>query len=186
MYVLQPFPDIEAGAGLVDPREVAVTDNRGFGIVYTEVPEKVEHGGLLGFGAGVGRTALTVETALVADADAVGVVAAGMGTGLALGTTGIEHAVAGDVVVVAHRTETARLVARLQRLKREAAVGTCGRAMDDDKIYAAHCKVIQLCTAKVPAIAVRMVMIRLMMRFHLLYGGSDDDDNEITISEDIF
>lgn len=137
-------------------------------------------------GPGVCRMSVRIQTALVADADAVGVIAAGMGTRLALGTTGIEYAVTGDVIVIAHGAEAARLVTRLQRLKREAAVGTCGRAMDDDKIYAAHCKVIQLCTAKVPAIAVRMVMIRLMMRFHLLYGGSDDGDNEIIISEDIF
>ena len=77
-----------------------MTDDLGFGIVHTETHKELVHGCLLYLGAGVGRLAVSIQSAFITDANAVGVVAEGMGTGLALGTTGIEHAVAGDVIVV--------------------------------------------------------------------------------------
>jgi len=115
-----------------------VTDNLGIRIVNAEAHKELAHGGFLGFGAGVGRTAAAVEPSLIADAYAVGVVAAGMGTGLALGTAWIENAVAGDVVVIAHGMEATRLVTCFEVLEGETAVGTGCRAVNDDKIYATH------------------------------------------------
>lgn len=100
--VAEPLLHIEAGAGFPDPGQVAVTDDEGVGIVGAETLEERLHCGFLGRRAGVGGAPLSVESALVADTDAVGVVAAGVGAGLALGAAGIEHAVTGDVVVIAH------------------------------------------------------------------------------------
>jgi len=79
-----------------------VTYDLGLRIVYAEAHEELLHGGLLCLGAGVGGPAVAVKTSLIADAYAVGVVAVGVGAGLALGAAWIEHAVAGDVVVIAH------------------------------------------------------------------------------------
>lgn len=39
--VLEPLLDIEAGAGLLDPGEVSVADNLGFGIVRGQTLEEI-------------------------------------------------------------------------------------------------------------------------------------------------
>ena len=98
---------IEAGAVLVDAREVAVTEDDGFGVIDAQRLQQGMQGGLLRCGAGVLGTALGVETALVADADAVLVVVAGMGAGEVLVAGLIYLAVALNVVVVAGEAEAA-------------------------------------------------------------------------------
>ena len=74
---LQPFLDIKARTALANPGEVAMTQNLGIGIVEGETVEEVFQRFLLGWSASVGRLAFLVETTLVADSDAVGVVVAG-------------------------------------------------------------------------------------------------------------
>ena len=135
---LQPFLNIETRTGLLDPWEVSMTDDLGFGIVGAEALEKFYHGLLLGWCASVGRIAVGIEAALVADTDAVGVVMLGMGTGHLFGTAGIDHAVLRDVVVVADGAEAASFVTGFKVFNREAAVGSGGRAMNDDKVYFSH------------------------------------------------
>ena len=93
---------------------------------------------LLGEGSGVGRATVFVEPTLVADADAVGVVTLGMRAYHLLRTTRIDGAILGDVVMIADGAETLCLVAGFERLNGEVAVGSRGRAMDDDKIYISH------------------------------------------------
>ena len=51
--------------------ELVVAQDTGMGIVALELTQKVEEGTTLGVGAGVGRMAVFVQTALVADADAL-------------------------------------------------------------------------------------------------------------------
>ena len=61
-----------------------MTENLGLGVVLLQGTEQGGHGCLLEGGTGIGRIAALVEAALVADAEAVGVVPLGMGTGLVL------------------------------------------------------------------------------------------------------
>ena len=68
--------------------------------------EHMEHGALFG-GAGVAGGACFIEAAFVADADAVGVVVAGVGAGLANGSHEVNFAIASDVEMVAAAAETA-------------------------------------------------------------------------------
>ena len=89
---------------------------------------------LLGWCAGVGGMAVGIETALVADADAVEVVMLGMGADFFLGTTGVEVAVLGDVIVVTNLCEATSLVARLQILNAEVLVHTGSAAMHYNQI----------------------------------------------------
>ena len=63
----------------MDALQFAVADNLGIGIVLLQGAEQREEGLLLGRGAGVGGTATFVEASLVADADGVGIVVAGVG-----------------------------------------------------------------------------------------------------------
>ena len=134
----QPIFDIETRTGLLDPGEVSVTDDFCFGIVGAEALEEFYHGLLLGWRASVGGIAVGIETALVANADAVGVVMFGMGTGHFLWAARIDHAVLGDVVVVADGAEATSLVAGFQGFYREIPGYPCGGTMDYDQVYFSH------------------------------------------------
>jgi len=87
--------------------------------------------GFLRCGAGVLGTALGVETALVADADAVLVVVAGMGAGEVLVAGLIYLAVAFNVVVVASEAEAA-VVAGDERGDGERPVLARRRTVNND------------------------------------------------------
>ena len=122
---------IEAGAVLVDVGEVAVTEDDGFGVVDAEGLEQGVQSGFLRCSAGVLGTALGVETALVADADAVLVVVAGMGAGEVLVAGLIQLAVALYVVVVAGEAEAA-VVAGDERGDGERPVLAGRRTVNND------------------------------------------------------
>lgn len=62
----------------------------------------------------------------------MGVVVPGVGSYHRLGTTGVDLAVAGDIVVVADGYEAAGLVAGFEGLNTKAAVCPGGGAVDDD------------------------------------------------------
>ena len=115
-----------------------MADDLGIGIVGAEALQQLYHRALLGLGAGVGGMAVAVEAALVADADAVGVVAEGVGTRRLLGTAGKDFAVLRDVVVVADGLEAARLVAGFEVFYREVPGDSRGGTVDDDKIDVSH------------------------------------------------
>ena len=108
---LQPFLDIEARTALANPGKVAMTQDLGIGIVEDETVEEVFQRCFLGWSASVGRLAFLVETTLVADTDAMGVVVAGVSTLLGFWTAWIDHAILRNVIVVTDRVETTGLVA---------------------------------------------------------------------------
>ena len=76
--------DVEAGTGTVG--ELVVSVDGGDGVLFHQVTDELEEGEALGFGAGIGGVAVGIETADIADADALGVVAGAMGTDLFDGT----------------------------------------------------------------------------------------------------
>ena len=115
-----------------------MTDNSGIGIVELQRVEQMGHGGLLGRRAGVGRSALLVEASLIADANAVGVVPTGVGTGKALRATGMDDTIARDIIVVANAVEASCLVACLEVLDGVGLVAARGTAVNDDEVDAAH------------------------------------------------
>ena len=117
-----------------------MTDDLGIGVVGEETLQQLCHGAFLHRRAGVGRSAVLVQTALVADADAVGVVALGMGTGGGLGAARIDGAVLGDVVVVARGGETTGFVTRLKVLDGEVTGDPGGGTVNDNKVYFTHRK----------------------------------------------
>ena len=106
-----------------------MTKNLGTGIVEGETVEKVFQRCFLGWSASIGRLAFLVETTLVADSDAVGVVVASVSTLFALWTAGIDHAILRNVIVVTDGVETTGLVAGFQCFYREVLVNSCGTAM---------------------------------------------------------
>ena len=67
VYFFQPLLNIKAGTGFSNPWEVSVADDFGFWIVEAETLQKLYHRALLGFGSGIGRIAVGIQAALVAD-----------------------------------------------------------------------------------------------------------------------
>ena len=128
----------EAGTVLVDAFEFAVAYDLGIGVVDLQRAEQGDEGGTLGWGTGVGSTATVVETTLVADADGVGVVMAGMGADHLLGTAEMELAVTGDVVVVAAAVPAFGTVHLVEHLEGEVLVRAGGRAVNHNQINSTH------------------------------------------------
>ena len=92
-------------------------------------------------GAGVGRTALCVEPALVADADGAAVVGTAVGAHLEQAAVLRQGAVAADVEVVAHGAEAAGTVVAQQLLGGVVLRAAGGGAVEDeeaDAVRSAH------------------------------------------------
>ena len=102
----EPLLDIERWTLLVNAREISMTQDLGFRIVGAETLQKLSHRSLLGWRAGVGRTGIGIQTTLVTDADAVGIVMTGMSSRLRLRMARINHSVLRDVIMVTDVTET--------------------------------------------------------------------------------
>ena len=130
---------IEAGTVLTDARKVAMTEDLGIRIVLLQGTEKGNESGLLFGSTGVGRIAVGVETSLIADADGVLVVVAGMGADEVFMTRLIHLTVPGDVVVIGGEAE-ASLVTGDELGDREWTVAARGATVDDDEVNAAHFK----------------------------------------------
>ena len=62
-------------------------------VAAAQVGDEASHGCLLDWRSRIGYAARWRETALIADADAVGIVATGMGSHALLGAAGMDHAV---------------------------------------------------------------------------------------------
>ena len=128
---------IEAGTVLTDARKVAMTEDLGIRIVLLQGTEKGNESGLLFGSTGVGRIAVGVETSLIADADGVLVVVAGMGADEVFMTRLIHLTVPGDVIVIGGEAE-ASLVTGDELGDREWTVAARGATVNNDEINVTH------------------------------------------------
>ena len=183
VYFLQPFLDIEARTALANPGEVMMTQNLGIGIVEGETVEEVFQRILLGWSASVGRLAFLVETTLVADSDAVGVVVTGVSPHLGFWTAGIDHAILRNVIVVTDGVETTGLVAGFQGFYREVLVNTCGTAMYHNQIdfsLILHgCVVVRLIMIFFRGSEAFVLEVGATLHTEGAENGSEDSDDEI-------
>ena len=143
----------------MDVRQVAVTQNDGLGIILAQGAQQGMQSGFLLGGAGVLGTAVLVESALVADADRVLVVVAGMGTGEVLVARLEQLAVTLNVVVVAG-VSVPCVVAGDERRHGEVLRLPRRTAVNDYQIYLSHntrFDYLQLAMPRVVPRAVRMV-----------------------------
>ena len=101
-------------------------------VVEAEAAEEFLHRYLLGEGTGVGWFAVGIESALIADGDAVGIVVSGGGADLSFWAARVEGTVLGDVVVVADGFETSCEVTGFQVFYREVLGCTGCRAVQHD------------------------------------------------------
>ena len=130
--VFEPLLGVETWTLLANAGEVTMTEDGGIGVVEAEALEEFFHRYLLGESTGVGWFAVGIESALIADADAVGIVVSGVSANLSLRSARVEGAVLGDVVVVADGFETSCEVAGFQGFDCEVLCHTRGTAMQYD------------------------------------------------------
>ena len=110
----------------MDTFQLAVADDFSIGVIELQRAEQGDESCTLGRGAGDGSTAMFVETALVTDADRVGVVMPGVSADHLFGATLMELAITGDVVVVATAVPAFGMVHVVEELERQMFVRTSG------------------------------------------------------------
>jgi hypothetical protein len=130
VVIFEPLTDIEAWAGFVGVLVVAVVF--GDGILFHQVTDKLEQDNPLGFGAGVGRTAVVVEAADIGDADAAGVVSGAVGARLLDGAAGVDAAVGVDDIMIADVVPAEAAMVSSYALHGTFGIGAGGGAMEDD------------------------------------------------------
>ena len=114
-----------------------MTDDLGSGVLALQALYQLAQGAALGGGAGVLRTAVAVQAALIADAQRVLVVALGMCAGQLLVAGLGDGTVALDIVVVGGESEALAVVTQ-QLHQRIAPVLPRRRTMNNDKVDATH------------------------------------------------
>ena len=129
---------VEAGTVFVDAFQLPVTHNLCIGVIDFQTTEQCNEGCTLGWGTGIFGSALLVEAALVADADGMGVVMAGMSTDRLFRAADVELAVTGDVVVVATAVPSFGTVHVVEHLERQMLVRPRGCTVNNNKVYSSH------------------------------------------------
>lgn len=104
--------------------KIAVTADATAGIVAQQELDEHTQGVLLKRGTGVGGFALLVQSAFVANADAVGIVTADVRAGFLHGTKGFDVAITADVIVVSGFAESAADMVGGKVVFRIAAIAT--------------------------------------------------------------
>ena len=134
LKVIAIFLTRETGAGFVDAFEFTVAEDLGIRVIFLECAEEGDQGRTLFRGAGIGIVAILVYASLIADANRMGVVMAGMHADLLFITRLIDLTVLLNVIVVGDSfpVETG-IVTLLEHSDGEALVAAGGRTMDDDQ-----------------------------------------------------
>ena len=122
----------------MDAFELTVAEDLGIGIIELQRSEKSDEGGTLGWSTSISGSAFLVETALVTDADGVGVVVTGVSSDHLLRTTLMELTVTGDVVVVAAAIPAFGSVHLVEKLERYMLVRATCSTVNYYKINSSH------------------------------------------------
>ena len=122
----------------MDAFEFTVAEDLGIGVIDLQRAEQGDESSTLRRSTGVGRSAFLVEPAFVTDTDRVGIVVAGMGADHLFGTTDMELAVTGNIIVVATAVPTFGTVHVVEHSQRQVLVRPRGCTMNHYKIYSSH------------------------------------------------
>ena len=150
---------IEAGTVLVDVGKVAVAEDTGIWMGFLQTTEQTQQSAFLTGRAGVVSVAVLVQSAFVADAERVLIVACGMSAHQLFVARLVGPTVSGDVVVVARESESFRVTAD-EGCHGKVLVRARGRTVDDNQINVPHD-----CTKNELIMAVSTVMMNWIMVF---------------------
>ena len=121
----------------MDVGEVAMAEDTGIGMGFLQTTEQTQQSAFLTGRAGVVSVAVLVQSAFVADAERVLIVACGMSTHQLLVACLVGPTVSGDVVVIARESESFRVTAD-KCCHGKVLVRTRGRTMDHNQLNVAH------------------------------------------------
>ena len=105
------------------------------GIVCFQLPEQIEQGAFLRISARIGGTAFFVESAFIADADALVVPTGGMGANLMDRTTNVYFTVTGDIEMITNIGKAPCQMAAAKRFHRKMTVTARSTAMNYQESY---------------------------------------------------
>ena len=105
--------------------------NFGIGIIDLQATEQRNHSTFLSRSASIGGISVGIEASFVADSNAVGIVAASVGSNHILGAALVHLAILGDVVVVADGFKAAGFVTGFEGFYREVLGNLGCGAMTD-------------------------------------------------------
>ena len=111
-----------------------MADDAGVGVFGCQVFEQGEHRCLLGLSTGVGRTAILVETALVANAERTTVVVTGMGSTYILGQDRYDGTVATDIIMIGGLAEASDARSN-QRFHAEGPIAAGGATVNHKEFH---------------------------------------------------
>lgn len=104
-------------------------------IIGLQLPQQVEQRAALCMRPRIGRNAVLIQSALVADADALVVPSGGMGAHLMHRTADVNLPVASDVEMIAYAGKSPLQMAAAESFHRKIAVATRGAAMNYQEAY---------------------------------------------------
>ena len=136
--LLEPFVGRDMSVAVAVRRQVAVTEDDGIGKLAVELREQGAQALALCIGTRVGRFAVGIQTALVAHAYRMLVVALAVGARLAQRTACVDGAVTRNIIMVADVLHTAADMVLAAALEAITLPGPGGRAMKDDKPNRSH------------------------------------------------
>lgn len=134
---------IKAGTVLMHVGQVAMAHDTGIWMLGLQTLQQVDQFPLLGLGAGVADIALRIQSAFVAHAQGVLVVAHGMGAYQLFVARLVDHAVTGYVVVIAGKAEAGGVVVD-ECLHAVMLVTACGTTMNNNQINLSHIRSNQI------------------------------------------
>lgn len=130
--LLEPFVGLDASVAVEVGREVAVTHDDGIGEAVVEGLQELAQAATLSLGAGVTGPPVHIESAFVADADAVLVVVLAVGTYLLQRTSHMHAPVAREVIMVSDVAPAPPQVIGPALFEAVTLPGLRGRAVNDD------------------------------------------------------
>ena len=146
-----------------------MTNNLGIRVVVLQTTQQCSERLFLGWRSGVGRQAVLVQSAFLADADAVGIIMTCVHAHLIF-RPGLEHlSITLYVVVIAHALVVeSGIMTVFQIVHREAPVAFRGAAMNHNQVYCAHdCTAIVLRTAVI-TVAINLRTLATLVQFTLI------------------
>ena len=124
--------------------ELPMPQDPGTGVILLQLTEQIEQGAFLRISARIGGTAFFVESAFVADADALVVPAGGMGANLMDRTTNMYFTVTGDIEMIADIGKTPCQMTAAKRFHRKMTVTARSATMNYQE---AHLPIVLIETA---------------------------------------
>ncbi len=130
IVVFAPLLDVEAGTGAVGVLIVSV--DRGDGVFFHQVLDKLEENKTLRLGSGVGGVAVGIKSTDIGNADALDVVAGAMGADLLDGATRMDAAIGIYDIVITNVVPTKAFMVAADALHGAVGIGTGSGAMEND------------------------------------------------------